>query len=159
MSAAVFRGTGAARSIVRLLAVAVAYVGTFAVLWGLGLVVRGWQGWALLLVPLATLVAIRVFAWQRVAVEVAGGVVRYTGATPARDWDVPVAEVSQIYLDASLESHPVVLVRKDGHEHICGELGPDAGRALHDHLIGLGIASPRRARAGAQVTPPPSTGP
>lgn len=143
----VFRGTGFSRSAARVAALATAYLGGFAVLWGLGLAVRGWQGWLLLAAPLFALVALRVWAWQRVAVEVAGGYVRYSGAVPARDWETSLADVAQVYFDATLAERPLVLVLKDRGERICAELGPAAARALHDHLIELGVSTPRRARA------------
>ena len=40
----VFRGIGVARALERVVSMCVRYAGVLAVLWALGLVVRGWQG-------------------------------------------------------------------------------------------------------------------
>jgi hypothetical protein len=147
MQPMVFRGTGWARSASRLAYVATIYFGAFAVLWGLGLAVRGWQGWLLLTAPLLALLALRLWAWQRVSVEIAEGVVRYSGAIPSRDWETSLDQVVQVYFDNAIAGRPLVLVLKDRSERICGELGPRAARALHDSLIELGVSAPRRRQS------------
>jgi len=143
----VFRGIGFARGAARLTALVTAYAGAFAVLWGLGLVVRGWQGWALLLAPLAAMIGLRLWAWRRVSVEVADGVVRYEGASPSADFEIPLEQIACTYFDCTLREHPLVLAI-EGDERICGELSPAAARALHEHIVSLGV------RALEQVAEP-----
>lgn len=138
MQPRVFRGVGFARGAGRLTALVTAYAGAFAVLWGLGLVVRGWQGWALLLAPLAAMVGLRLWAWRRVSVEVAEGVVRYEGASPSADFEVPLEQIAGAYFDRTLRDRPLVLAI-EGDERICGELSPSAARALHEHIVSLGV--------------------
>lgn len=143
----VFRGVGFARGASQIAALVIAYAGAFAVLWGLGLVVRGWQGWALLLTPLAAMVGLRLWAWHRVSVEVAGGVVRYEGAVPASDFEIPLEQIAGVYFDRTLRERPLVFAI-DGDERICGELSPRAARELRAHLVSLGVpALDREVRA------------
>jgi hypothetical protein len=141
----VFRGIGVARGAVRLTALVVSYVGAFAVLWGLGLVVRGWQGWTLVTAPLLTMIAARLWAWRRVSVEVNAGLLRYEGAAPDRDFEIPIQRIVATYFDRTLPDRPLVLVTSDGDERICGELSPQAARLLHQHLAALNIPSVRGA--------------
>lgn len=141
-----FRGIGPTRAAVRVASLVTLYGGAFAVLWGLGLVVRGWQGWALLATPLAALIALRLWAWRRVSVEVTADRVRYEGAVPARDWEVLLDSIEAVYFDRTLPGRPLVLALS-GDERVCGELSEPAARALHDHLIDLGVPSVRAAAA------------
>ncbi len=143
---AVFRGIGVARAAVRVASLVTLYVGGFAVLWGLGLVVRGWQGWTILGAPLAALVGARLWAWRRVSVEVTENRVRYEGAVPARDWEIPLERVEAVYFDRALPGSPLVLA-VEGDERVCGDLSTTAARALFDHLTELGVPAPR-ASAG-----------
>lgn len=138
MQPAVFRGIGAARAASRVASLVILYAGAFAVLWGLGLVVRGWHGWALLAAPLAALIVLRLWAWHRVSAEVTGDRVRYEGAVPARDWEILLDRIEAVYFDRTLPSRPLVIA-VDGDERVCGELSAPAARALHDHLIELGV--------------------
>lgn len=146
MRPAVFRGIGAARAAARVASLVVVYAGGFAVLWGLGLVVRGWQGWALLATPLAAMIALRLWAWSRVSVEVSADRLRYEGAVPARDFEVPLEGIDAIYFDRSLPGAPLVIAT-GADEHVCGELSARAARELHDHLRARGVPAPRAAAA------------
>ncbi len=139
VEARVFRGIGLARAAARIAALVTAYAGALAVLYALGLVVRGWQGWTLVLAPLAAMIGARLWAWKRVSVEVRDGVVRYEGAAPSRDFEVPLEHVRATYFDRTLRGHPLVLVL-DGDERICGELSAESGRALSRHLAELGVS-------------------
>lgn len=141
----VFRGIGLSRGAARMSALVITYAGGFAVLWGLGLVVRNWQGWALLAGPLAVLAAMQLMAWQRVSAEVGSGLVRYEGSSPQRDFEVAIDRISTTYFDAALPSCPLVLALDDGDERVCDELGPGAARALAAHLSELGV-TPVRVR-------------
>ncbi|MEC7522212.1 MAG: hypothetical protein VYE22_20160 [Myxococcota bacterium] len=151
MSPVVFRGIGWPRGITRVASLVIVYVGGFAVLWGLGLVVRGWQGWILLTAPLALWVASRVWAWHRVAVEVTEDRLRYEGATPQRDFEVRLEELGAVYFDDMIPGRPLVLVLSDGDERVCGELSRRAARAVAKHLIERGIPRirPRRRPSSA----------
>jgi hypothetical protein len=144
---AVFRGVGLTRGATRIASLVTVYVGGFAVLWGLGLVVRGWQGWALLATPLVFLVASRLWAWRRVGVEVAEGTLRYEGAAPERDFEVEVGRIAAVYFDRALPGAPLVLVLEEGDERVCGELSSEAARALHAHLVRAGVPAVQTARA------------
>lgn len=134
----------------RIGALSTLYAGAFAVLWGLGLVVRGWQGWAILAAPLAAIVATRLWAWHRVSVEVASDRLHYEGALPQRDFDLPLAQIEAVYLDATLPSRPLVLALSDGDERICGELSPRAALALYRHLRERGIPAVRASATGSR---------
>jgi hypothetical protein len=138
--ARVFRGIGLGRTAWRLGGLILQYGGGFTVLWALGLVVRGWQGWALLTAPLVGLLALRTWAWRRVSVAVAEGIVRYEGASPARDWEVPLPRVRGSYFDRALPGAPLVLALDDGDERACLELSRPASRRLQAHLRELGVA-------------------
>ncbi len=134
----VFRGIGAPRAAGRVASLVTLYLGGFAVLWGLGLVVRGWYGWALLATPLAALVALRLWAWSRVSAEVGPERLRYEGAVPSRDFEVRLDAIDAVYFDAHLPGRPLVVATQED-ERVCGELSPSAARALRDHLVELGI--------------------
>lgn len=148
MHPTVFRGVGITRGTVRLVSVATAYVGGFAVLWGLGLVVRDWQGWLLVGAPLIAVLAARLWAWRRVAVQVHDAALRYEGAVPTRDFEVELDAIRGVYFDRALPDRPLVLVLADGDERVCGELSPQAARALRAHLVELGVPAIAAARAG-----------
>lgn len=142
-----FRGVGVQRAATRLASLATAYVGAFAVLWGLGLVVRGWRGWLLLVTPLVAMVASRLWAWRRVAVEVGEGALRYEGALPGRDFEVSLEALEAFYFDRTLPGAPLVLVTRGGAERVCGELSAEAARALAHHLAGRGVPTVQAMRA------------
>ncbi|MCZ7683969.1 MAG: hypothetical protein M5U28_36450 [Sandaracinaceae bacterium] len=137
MRPALFRGIGVARAAVRVASLVTLYVGGFAVLWGLGLVVRGWQGWTILGAPLAALVTLRLWAWRRVSVEVTEDRVRYEGAVPARDWEIPLERVEAVYFDRALPRQPARPRGGGRRARLRRPLRPGRARALR---------SPHRAR-------------
>lgn len=139
MQPRVFRGVGVTQSALRLAWPTIAYGGGFAVLWALGLVVRGWQGWAMLAAPLVAILAFRFWASRRVSVEVAEQTLRYEGASPRRDWEVSLERVKGTYFDRALPGLPLVVVLDDGDERACLELSRSAARALQEHLRERGI--------------------
>lgn len=142
MQSRVFRGAGAWAGVARVASVGTLYVGGFAVLWGLGLVVRGWQGWFLLSAPFAAWVAAQLWAYRRVGVHVHEGVLRYEGASPARDFEVALDALDAAYFDDTLPGAPLVLVH-GREERVCGELAASASRALAAHLAEMGVRSIR----------------
>ncbi|HEY8427289.1 MAG TPA: hypothetical protein VIL20_02910 [Sandaracinaceae bacterium] len=146
MRPAVFRGIGAARATARVASLVSIYAGGFGVLWGLGLVVRGWQGWALLATPLAAMIALRLWAWSRVSVEVTADRLRYEDAVPARDFEVPLEQIEAVYFDRHLPGEPLVIATGDD-EHVCGELSARAARELYEHLRARGVPAPHAAAA------------
>lgn len=127
----------------RIASLAIVYLGAFSVLWSLGLAVRGWRGWALWATPLVGLVLLRLWAWRRVAVEVAGGTLRYEGAVPSRDFEVELDQLEAIYFDGALPDRPLVLVLRDGDERVCGELSAKAAQGLYAYLVAAGISEVR----------------
>ncbi len=142
MEPTVFRGIGLTRGATRIGALVTAYAGAFAVLWGLGLVVRGWQGWALLAAPLAWMVGGRLWAWHRVSVQIAQDRLRYEGALPQRDFEVMLDDIAAVYFDATLPSRPLVLALRDGDERFVAELSHESARALEHHLRERGVPAP-----------------
>lgn len=138
MSARVFRGFDVAGAVASVSRIALLYGGAFLVLWVLGLVVRGWRGWVLLLAPLLFLVGSRLWAWRRVSVELADGQLRYEGVATADDFEVPIAAIRQVYFDRQLRGRPLVLVLEDGDERLLPRLRPASARALFEALVGLG---------------------
>jgi hypothetical protein len=143
----VFRGIGIARGAARIAALVTVYAGAFGILWGLGLAVRGWQGWMIVGAPLAGMIATRVWVWHRVSVEVAHGRLRSEGALPQRDFEVGLDDNAAPYFDASLPSRPLVLALRDGDERFVGELSPKSARALYRHLREHGVPPLRALRA------------
>jgi hypothetical protein len=134
---------GVARGAARLASLVTVYAGGFAVLWGLGLVVRGWPGWLLVAAPLVFLVGARLWAWHRVSVEVTEEALRYEGASPERDFELALDALAAVYFDRTLPGAPLVLVLDDGDERVCGELSAEAARALHAHLRRTGVPAAR----------------
>jgi hypothetical protein len=143
----VFRGVGFSRSAFGIFSIALGYGGAFAVLWGLGLVVRGWQGWLLLGAPLAAWIAARAWSFRRVSVEVGTRELRYEGVSPREDFAVPLERIASVYFDETLRGRPLVLVLDDGDERVCGELSPRAARSLHTHLLSKGVKEITRSRS------------
>lgn len=137
-----FRGVGVGVSVTRLASVTTLYVGSFAILWGLGLVVRGWQGWFLLAAPFAAWVTAHLWASRRVGVHVHEGILRYEGASPTRDFEVPIDALDASYFDETLPGAPLVLVL-GREERVCGELAASASRALAAHLAEIGVRTIR----------------
>ncbi len=142
----IFRGVGLERAAARIAALVTLYAGAFGVLWGLGLVVRGWQGWAILTTPLVGMIGVRLWAWSRVSVEVTGGRLHYEGALPQRDFELALDDIVAAYFDAMLPSRPLVLALRDGDERFVGELSPESARALQRHLAERGIPASRAER-------------
>lgn len=137
-----FRGIGVGAGARRMAAVATLYAGGFAVLWGLGLVVRGWEGWLFLGALFAAWVVAPLWASRRVGVHVHEGVLRYEGASPARDFEVAIDALDAVYFDETLPGAPLVLVL-GREERVCGELATSASRALVAHLAELGVRTIR----------------
>jgi len=135
----VFRGIGARRAAWRLSSSAIAYAGVVGVLWGLGLSVRGVEGWLLVSVPLLAAMALRLTAWRRVSATVTDGTLRYESAVPRRDFDVSLEALEAVYFDATLPGRPLVAVLGDGDERVCGELSPRAARDLFRYLRERGV--------------------
>lgn len=133
-----FRGLRRRWVLERIASLVVRYTGALAVLHALGLVVRGWLGWVLILLPLASMVAIRLWVWQRISVEVRDGLLRYEGDDPRRDFEVPLVELRATYVDHTLHGQPLVLVLEEG-ERTCSPLSPSASLALATHLSRAGV--------------------
>lgn len=146
MKPVLYRGIGWPRGVTRVASLVIVYVGGFAVLWGLGLVVRGWQGWILLTAPLALWIASRLWAWHRVGVEVTEDRLRYEGATPRRDFEVRLEAIHAVYFDDLIPGRPLVLVLDDGDERVVGELSRKASRGVARHLIERGVPRIRARR-------------
>lgn len=138
MSARVYRGFDGVDALATTSRIALLYGGAFLVLWTLGLVVRGWQGWALVLAPLGFLVGSRLWALRRVCVELADGVLRYEGASTADDFEVELAAIREVYFDRQLAGRPLVLVLAGQGERVLPRLRPASARALADALVARG---------------------
>lgn len=137
-ASAVFRGFDAMGAVASVSRIALAYGGAFLVLWVLGLVVRGWRGWVLVLGPLLFMVGSRLWAWRRVSVELADGQLRYEGVATQDDFEVGVDAIRQVYFDHLLPGRPLVLVLEDGDERVLPRLQPARARELRDALVALG---------------------
>lgn len=147
MEPSVFRGIGLKRGAARIATLVTVYAGAFAVLWGLGLVVRGWQGWALLLAPLAAMIATRLWAWHRISVEVAHDRLRYEGSVLERDFEVSLEDIAGAYFDPTLPARPLVIALRDGDERFIADLSPTSARSLYRCLRDRGVQPLRAARA------------
>lgn len=141
---AVFRGPSWRLAWRSLSALALTYAGGYAVLWALGLVVRGWRGWALLIGPLVILAASRLWTWRRVSVAIEGPTLRYEGTDPVRDFELSLSEIEAAYFDRTLEGEPLALVLADRDERVLSGLDERAARRLYAHLLERGV-SPVRA--------------
>ncbi|MCB9596450.1 MAG: hypothetical protein H6719_27250 [Sandaracinaceae bacterium] len=130
-----FDGTAAFASVTRIL---LAYGGGFVVLWALGLVVRGWRGWLLVLAPLVFLVGTRLWAWRRVSVELADGVLRYEGVSSEDDFEVPLDAIRRVYRDRMLDGAPLVIVLDGEDERVLARLRPARAEELRAALVARG---------------------
>ena len=138
MTPRVFRGFDAMGALASVSRVALVYGGAFLVLWVLGLVVRGWRGWALVIAPLVFLVGSRLWAWRRVSVELADGRLRYEGVSIEDDFEVPLAAIRAVYVDRALPGRPLVLVLDEGDERLVRRLRPAQAVELRRALTALG---------------------
>ena len=138
MTARVFRGFDVAGAVASVSRIALLYGGAFLVLWVLGLVVRGWRGWVLVLGPLLFLVGSRLWAWRRVSVELADGQLRYEGVSTEDDFEVPLDAIRQVYFDRLLPGRPLVLVLEGGDERLLPRLRPARAVELEAALVALG---------------------
>lgn len=134
---AVFRGASRRRALRSLGALALVYVTGFAALWAMGLVVRGWRGWLLVVGPLVILAASRWWSWRRVSVAVDEDAVRYEASSPERDFEVPLERLRAVRRDRDLPGAPLVLSLDDGDERALLELGEDAADQLEERLSEL----------------------
>lgn len=132
-----FRGVGFARGAARLGALVVMYAGVLGVLFAAGMVVHGWLGWAVLATPLAMLGLLRIWGWHRVSVTLSDGMLRYEGASPRTDFEVPLAHLRGVSLPA--RTKPLVLILEGDEPRVCPELSPRAAGALARHLVALGV--------------------
>ncbi|HBQ12837.1 MAG: hypothetical protein RLO52_30650 [Sandaracinaceae bacterium] len=151
MKPVLHRGIGWPRGVTRVASLVIVYVGAFAVLWGLGLVVRGWQGWILLTAPLVLWITSRLWAWHRVGVEVTEDRLRYEGANPRRDFEVRLKSIKAVYFDDLIPGRPLVLVLDDGDERVVGELSRKAARAVAKLLIERGVPRIRARRRSSSA--------
>lgn len=140
VSARVVRGYDKGAGVARLALLVLLYGGVFSALWALGLVVRGWQGWVLVLGPLVLMIAARMWRWRRVSVEIADGTLRYEGVATERDFDVPLGSIASCYRDRMLRGGPLVLVLVDDEEHVLEHLDPSGADALQERLVASGVA-------------------
>ena len=138
LEARVFRGFALWPASARIGGLVVSYAGAFAVLWALGLSVRGWRGWALVIAPLVVMLVTRIWAWRRISVELAQGCLRYEGVHPRRDFEVDVDAIQAVYRDPILSDHPLVLVLRGGDERVVAHLAPSAVDRLREHLVTRG---------------------
>lgn len=134
-----FRGVSMKRAVSSMASLATIYVGAYAVLVTLGLVIRGWRGWALLVVPLVLLVVGRLLTWRRVGVTIDGERLRYEGSERSRDFEVELTRIEGVYFDPALPGRPLVLVTDDRDENVCVELSERAAKALHRELVERGV--------------------
>lgn len=135
MSRRVFRGAPWRAGLIGIARLATLYFGALAVLLVLGLGVHGALGWALVVAPLAAIVALRVWTWQRFSAEVGDGLLRYEGARPADDFVIELDALREVRIDESRRGHPLRLTLDGGVERELA-LGRTAARALHAHLLG-----------------------
>ena len=134
MAPRVYRGFDAMIALRQVSLLALGYSGAFLVLWTLGLVIRGWRGWALLVAPLLMMVGLRLFAWRRLSVELADGLLRYEGVAAEDDFEVPQASIRAVYTDPQLPGRPLVLVLQDGGERVLRGMRPRQARRLRAAL-------------------------
>lgn len=144
MSVRVYRGFDLGSGLNHISWIVLIYAGVFAVLWALGLVVRGWQGWLLVIAPLVMIVSARMWAWRRISVELADGILRYEGTDTEHDFEVPLASIASVYADEMLRGRPLVLVLVDGGERVLEDLRPSVAEALREHLVGSGVDDIRK---------------
>ncbi len=133
-----YRGVDAVGALATTSQIVLVYGGAFLALWTLGLVVRGWQGWALVLAPLVFLVGSRLWALRRVSVELADGLLRYEGASTGDDFEVELDAILEVYFDRQLAGRPLVLVLAGQSERVLPRLRPASARALADALAARG---------------------
>ncbi|MBX3273954.1 MAG: hypothetical protein KF729_27060 [Sandaracinaceae bacterium] len=134
-----FRGPDLAGALASVAGLALGYGGGLLALWVLGLAIRGWRGWALVLAPLVLFVGARLWAWRRVAVELDDEQLRYEGASTRDDFEVPLASIRALYTDRALEGAPLVLVLDGGGERVLSHLAPSRARALEAALVARGV--------------------
>ena len=156
VSPRVYRGYDRGAGVARLARLVLIYGGVFAGLWVLGLVVRGWRGWVLVIAPLALMIAVRVWKWRRVWVEIAEGTLRYEGAAPERDFEVPLSSIAGCYHDRMLGGGPLVLVLEGGDERVLSDLNPSRADDLREHLVASGVEPVGGDLRGDAVPPPRS---
>ncbi len=137
----VFRGASRRRAVRSLGALALTYASGYAALWAMGLVIRGWRGWVLLLGPLVIFAGSRLISWRRVSVSVDAGRLRYEGSAPARDFELPVDEIAELYWDATLPGRPLVLTGADRDERVCEELDRRPAERLRAWLLARGVSA------------------
>lgn len=130
----VFRGASRRRALRSLGTLTLVYLTGFVALWVMGLVVRGWRGWLLVIGPLLILAASRWWSWRRVSVAVDDDAVRYEGSSPEHDLEVPLARLVAVHRDTDLPGAPLVLALDDGDERALLELGESAADALESAL-------------------------
>ena len=134
-----YRGPDLAGALASVARLALGYGGGLLALWVLGLAIRGWRGWALVLAPLVLFAGARLWAWRRVAVELDDERLRYEGVSTRDDFEVPLASIRALYPDRALEGAPLVLVLDGGGERVLHRLAPSRARALRAALVARGV--------------------
>ncbi len=145
MKPQIYRGFEPRAAMASLSLLGLVYGGAFLVLWTLGLVIRGSRGWLLVLTPLALVAGLRLWAWRRLSVEVADGVLRFEGVSAKDDFEVALESIEAVYFDSMLPGRPLVLALHDGDERVIEGLRTGRAEELRAHLIDLGARDPSPA--------------
>jgi hypothetical protein len=125
----VYRGAGLARTARTAAWIALAYVALLAAAWALGLTIYDWRGWVFVLAPFAGWLGVRVWSFARVSIELADGMLRYEGARPRDDLEIPLDTIAS----ATVDRGGLVVTTHDGREHmleLSNEAAAGAARRL-----------------------------